>query len=137
MEALEGKGYRLPLMKGEIELVEKLPAITKQLKGLGSKISKRVQNLLVISRVQANAIGEAKMVITLKLELIMNNFETINGDGVNVHIADGACVIIRFVTNIIIHGPHIHDCKPIGMPWPELSSDHGTTGGTSDTDIEG
>lgn len=35
MEALEGKGYRLPLMKGEIELVEKLPTITKQLKGLG------------------------------------------------------------------------------------------------------
>ena len=30
VEALEGKGYRLPLMKGEVELVEKLAAITRQ-----------------------------------------------------------------------------------------------------------
>lgn len=30
VEALEAKGYRLPLMKGEVELVEKLAAITRQ-----------------------------------------------------------------------------------------------------------
>ncbi|XVE74795.1 hypothetical protein DITRI_Ditri12bG0047000 [Diplodiscus trichospermus] len=30
VEALEGKGYRLPLMKGEVELAEKLAAITRQ-----------------------------------------------------------------------------------------------------------
>lgn len=30
VEALEGKGYRLPLMKGEAELAEKLAAITRQ-----------------------------------------------------------------------------------------------------------
>lgn len=30
LEALEGKGYRLPLMKGEAELAEKLAAITRQ-----------------------------------------------------------------------------------------------------------
>ncbi|WJZ81659.1 hypothetical protein VitviT2T_001488 [Vitis vinifera] len=57
VEALEGKGYRLPLMKGEVELVEKLAAITRQLKGSGAELSRRVQNLLTISRVQANAIG--------------------------------------------------------------------------------
>lgn len=30
VEALEGKGCRLPLMKGEAELAEKLAAITRQ-----------------------------------------------------------------------------------------------------------
>ncbi|KAF2292877.1 hypothetical protein GH714_029562 [Hevea brasiliensis] len=57
MEALEGKGYRMPLMKGEAELAEKLAAITRQLKGSGAELSRRVQNLLTVSRVQANAIG--------------------------------------------------------------------------------
>lgn len=85
MEALEGKGCRLPLMKGEAELAEKLAAITRQvaffffgpltfcdvlqhlllksihisnlqLKGSGAELSRRVQNLLTISRVQANSI---------------------------------------------------------------------------------
>ncbi|KAK8627523.1 hypothetical protein V6N13_135132 [Hibiscus sabdariffa] len=57
VEALEGKGYRMPLMKGEVELAEKLAAITRQLKGSGAELSRRVQNLLIVSRVQANAIG--------------------------------------------------------------------------------
>ncbi|GKA06690.1 probable pectate lyase 8 [Tanacetum coccineum] len=42
----------------------------------------------------------------------MNSFKTIDARGVNVHIANGACLTIQFVTNIIIHGLHIHDCKP-------------------------
>ncbi|KAL7197055.1 hypothetical protein ACSBR1_036964 [Camellia fascicularis] len=46
VEALEGKGCRVPLMKGEAELAEKLAAITR-----------RVQNLLTIARVQANGGG--------------------------------------------------------------------------------
>ncbi|XP_012479166.1 nuclear pore complex protein NUP54 [Gossypium raimondii] len=57
LEALEGKGCRVPLMKGEVELAEKLAAITRQLKGSGAELSRRVQNLLIVSRVQANAIG--------------------------------------------------------------------------------
>ncbi|XP_050375168.1 nuclear pore complex protein NUP54 [Argentina anserina] len=57
LEALEGKGFRLPLMKGEAELAEKLAAITRQLKGSGAELSSRVQNLRNISRVQANSIG--------------------------------------------------------------------------------
>ncbi|OMO88180.1 Nucleoporin Nup54/Nup57/Nup44 [Corchorus olitorius] len=85
VEALESKGCRLPLMKGEVELAEKLAAITRQaslpffqsflflfscchqevltrrcksqLKGSGAELSRRVQNLLTVSRVQANAIG--------------------------------------------------------------------------------
>ncbi|KAL5762405.1 hypothetical protein ACOSP7_018669 [Xanthoceras sorbifolium] len=57
IEALEGKGCRLPLMKGEAELSEKLAAITRQLKGSGAELSRRVQNLLTVSHVQANGIG--------------------------------------------------------------------------------
>ncbi|XAR64411.1 hypothetical protein NMG60_11024732 [Bertholletia excelsa] len=57
IEALEGKGCRIPLMKGEVELAEKLAAITRQLKGSGAELSRRVQNLLTIARVQVNAVG--------------------------------------------------------------------------------
>lgn len=56
LEALEGKGCRLPLMKGEAELAEKLTAIMRQLKGSGAELSRRVQNLLTICRVQ-NGLG--------------------------------------------------------------------------------
>ncbi|KAJ8531087.1 hypothetical protein K7X08_025818 [Anisodus acutangulus] len=56
LEALEGKGCRLPLMKGEAELAEKLSAITRQLKGSGAELSRRVQNLLTICCVQ-NGLG--------------------------------------------------------------------------------
>ncbi|KAL2486828.1 putative pectate lyase 15 [Abeliophyllum distichum] len=64
------------------------------------------------------------MVITLKQELIMNSFKTIDGRGVNVHIANGACVTIQFVNNIIIHGLHIHDCKPTGNAMVRSSPSH-------------
>lgn len=33
VEALEGKGCRMPLMKGEVELAEKLATITRQVGG--------------------------------------------------------------------------------------------------------
>ncbi|KAH7521852.1 hypothetical protein FEM48_Zijuj07G0076000 [Ziziphus jujuba var. spinosa] len=64
------------------------------------------------------------MVIQLKQELIMNSFKTIDGRGVNVHIANGACITIQFVTNIIIHGLHIHDCKPTGNAMVRSSPSH-------------
>ncbi|XP_028772161.1 nuclear pore complex protein NUP54 [Neltuma alba] len=57
VEALEGKGCRIPLTKGEAELAEKLATITRQLKGSGAELSRRVQNLLTVSRVQANSGG--------------------------------------------------------------------------------
>ncbi|KAI4336594.1 hypothetical protein L6164_015104 [Bauhinia variegata] len=57
VDALEGKGCRIPLTKGEAELAEKLATITRQLKGSGAELSRRVQNLLTVSRVQANGIG--------------------------------------------------------------------------------
>ncbi|XP_042456586.1 nuclear pore complex protein NUP54-like isoform X2 [Zingiber officinale] len=55
VEALESKGYRIPLMKGEAELSEKLAAITRQLKGPGTELSRRVHNLLSITRMRANS----------------------------------------------------------------------------------
>ncbi|MBA0713787.1 hypothetical protein Golax_012801 [Gossypium laxum] len=64
------------------------------------------------------------MVIRLKQELIMNSFKTIDGRGVNVHIANGACITIQYVTNVIIHGLHIHDCKPTGNAMVRSSPSH-------------
>lgn len=64
------------------------------------------------------------MVIELKQELIMNSFKTIDGRGANVHIANGACITIQFITNVIIHGLHIHDCKPTGNAMVRSSPTH-------------
>ncbi|KAL7177478.1 hypothetical protein ACSBR2_030771 [Camellia fascicularis] len=64
------------------------------------------------------------MVIQLKQELIMNSFKTIDGRGANVHIANGACITIQFITNVIIHGLHIHDCKPTGNAMVRSSPSH-------------
>ncbi|XP_075518382.1 nuclear pore complex protein NUP54 isoform X2 [Primulina tabacum] len=57
IESLEGKGCRLPLMKGEAELAEKLAMITRQLKGSGAELVRRVQNLLALSRLQADGLN--------------------------------------------------------------------------------
>ncbi|XP_051141730.1 probable pectate lyase 8 [Andrographis paniculata] len=57
---------------------------------------------------------ERDMVITLKQELVISSFKTIDGRGADVHIANGACVAIYRATNVIVHGVHIHDCKPTG-----------------------
>ncbi|KAL8100034.1 hypothetical protein AgCh_032333 [Apium graveolens] len=64
------------------------------------------------------------MVITLKQELIMNSYKTIDGRGVNVHIANGACITIQFISHVIIHGLHIHDCKPTGNAMVRSSPSH-------------
>ncbi|KAL3647661.1 hypothetical protein CASFOL_008629 [Castilleja foliolosa] len=64
------------------------------------------------------------MVITLKQELIMNSFKTIDGRGANVHIAGGGCITIQYVTNIIIHGISVHDCIPTGNAMVRSSPSH-------------
>lgn len=61
------------------------------------------------------------MVIKLENELIMNSFKTIDGRGANVEIAYGPCITIQGVTNVIIHGLHIHDCQA-GKPGLVRSS---------------
>ncbi|CAL9122412.1 unnamed protein product [Musa textilis] len=67
------------------------------------------------------------MVIQLKEELIMNSHKTIDGRGASVHISGGPCITIQYVTNIIIHGVHIHDCKQGGNAY--VRDSQGTTGG--------
>lgn len=57
-------------------------------------------------------IFERSMLIRLTEELIMKGNKTIDGRGVNVHIANGAGITIQFVSNVIIHGLHIHDIHP-------------------------
>ncbi|EEF43829.1 putative pectate lyase 2 [Ricinus communis] len=52
------------------------------------------------------------MVITLKNELIVNSFKTIDGRGAKVEISNGPCITIQGVSHVIIHGISIHDCKP-------------------------
>lgn len=52
------------------------------------------------------------MVITLKQQLLMKSFKTIDGRGASVHIAGGPCIAVYYATNVILHGIHIHDCKP-------------------------
>ncbi|KAJ8567046.1 hypothetical protein K7X08_019254 [Anisodus acutangulus] len=49
------------------------------------------------------------MNIRLTQELIMQSDKTIDGRGVNVHIANGAGIMIQYVKNVIIHGLRIHD----------------------------
>ncbi|KAJ7559226.1 hypothetical protein O6H91_04G075000 [Diphasiastrum complanatum] len=52
------------------------------------------------------------MLIVLKYELIVSSFKTFDGRGANVQIAYGACFTVQYVSHVIIHGLHIHDCIP-------------------------
>ncbi|XP_060171244.1 pectate lyase 1 [Lycium barbarum] len=54
---------------------------------------------------------ERDMKIRLQKPLLVSSFTTIDGRGVNVNIADGACLMLQRVTNVIIHGLRIHHCK--------------------------
>ncbi|XP_057798229.1 probable pectate lyase 8 [Salvia miltiorrhiza] len=74
------------------------------------------------------------MVITLKQELLVNSFKTIDGRGANVHIANGACITIQHVTNVIVHGLSIHDCKPTGNALVRSSPSHSGWRGMADGD---
>ncbi|XP_068664950.1 probable pectate lyase 18 [Aristolochia californica] len=64
------------------------------------------------------------MVITLKEELIMNSYKTLDGRGASVHIANGPCITIQYVSNIIIHGLNIHDCQQGGNAYVRDSPEH-------------
>ncbi|KAL2334770.1 hypothetical protein Fmac_015983 [Flemingia macrophylla] len=55
---------------------------------------------------------ERDMNIKLEKPLLISSFTTIDGRGVNVHIADNACLMIFKATNVIIHGIQVHHCKP-------------------------
>ncbi|KAK8673470.1 hypothetical protein V6N13_111804 [Hibiscus sabdariffa] len=74
------------------------------------------------------------MVITLKEELVMNSYKTIDGRGGSVHISGGPCITIHYVSNIIIHGINIHDCKPGGSSTIRDSPEHAGHWDQSDGD---
>ncbi|RDX91980.1 Nuclear pore complex protein NUP54, partial [Mucuna pruriens] len=57
VEALEGKGCRIPLTTGETELAQKLSTITRRLKGCGADLHRKVKNLLTISHVQTKSMA--------------------------------------------------------------------------------
>ncbi|KAJ3690035.1 hypothetical protein LUZ61_019199 [Rhynchospora tenuis] len=64
------------------------------------------------------------MTIHLNEELLVNSFKTIDGRGANVHIAGGACITLQYVSNIIIHNIHVHDCVPAGNANVRSSPTH-------------
>ncbi|BBN19380.1 pectate lyase [Marchantia polymorpha subsp. ruderalis] len=78
-------------------------------------------------------IFEKDMQIELKNELIMTSFKTIDGRGANVHITQG-CITIQKVEHVIIHGIHIHDCKPTGPAEVRSSRWHVGKRGKTDGD---
>ncbi|KZV40282.1 putative pectate lyase 12-like, partial [Dorcoceras hygrometricum] len=56
----------------------------------------------------------AKMVIHLSQELIFNSYKTLDGRGADVEITGGGCITLQYISNIIIHNIHIHDCYQAG-----------------------
>ncbi|ONI11270.1 hypothetical protein PRUPE_4G097600, partial [Prunus persica] len=54
------------------------------------------------------------MLIKLSQELIFNSYKTLDGRGANVHIVGGGCTTLQFISNVIIHNVHIHNCYPSG-----------------------
>lgn len=52
------------------------------------------------------------MNIKLQMPLLVTDYKTIDGRGANIHISNGPCIRLVNVSNVIIHGLHIHDCKP-------------------------
>ncbi|KAK6154474.1 hypothetical protein DH2020_008722 [Rehmannia glutinosa] len=74
------------------------------------------------------------MKITLKEELMMNSYKTVDGRGFNIDISNGPCVTIQGVTNIIIHGIYIHNCIQAGNAVVTDKPQHYQSRGISDGD---
>ncbi|XP_074270276.1 putative pectate lyase 18 [Silene latifolia] len=64
------------------------------------------------------------MTIKLKYELIVNSYKTLDGRGADVHITGGGCITLQYVSNIIIHNIHIHNCYPAGNSNVRSSPTH-------------
>ncbi|KAG9447610.1 hypothetical protein H6P81_013738 [Aristolochia fimbriata] len=77
---------------------------------------------------------ERDMVITLKNELLVNSYKTIDGRGAKVEIAYGPCITVQGVSHVIIHGIGIHDCKPGRSGLVRSSPTHLGRRGGSDGD---
>ncbi|CAN1854408.1 Putative pectate lyase 2 [Linum perenne] len=77
---------------------------------------------------------EKDMVITLKKELMVNSYKTVDGRGAKVEIAYGPCITIQGVTHVIVHGISIHHCKPSGPGLVRNSPSHAGNRQGSDGD---
>jgi pectate lyase len=65
------------------------------------------------------------MAIRLNEELLVNSYKTIDGRGASVHIGGGgACITLQYVSNVIIHNVHVHDCVPAGNANVRSSPTH-------------
>ncbi|CAO2821891.1 unnamed protein product [Amaranthus hypochondriacus] len=64
------------------------------------------------------------MTIKLRYELIVSSYKTIDGRGANVHITGGGCITLQYVSNVIIHNIHIHNCYPAGNALIRSSPTH-------------
>lgn len=64
------------------------------------------------------------MVITLKQELLCTSNKTIDGRGVQVHIAYGAGITLQFVHNVIVHNVRIHNIIPTAGGLIKDAADH-------------
>ncbi|KAK9120051.1 hypothetical protein Scep_018144 [Stephania cephalantha] len=105
IEALEGKGCRMPLVKDEAELAEKLAALTMQLKGSGAELSRRV--------LQQQTEAIARMGTVLKrdirdMEIIMAEDADIleNDDGESMAHENSECLI-----NVELPSALLHSCS--------------------------
>ncbi|KAG0562662.1 hypothetical protein KC19_9G163100 [Ceratodon purpureus] len=74
------------------------------------------------------------MTIRLRNELILNSFKTIDGRGFNVHIAGGAGLTLQSISNVIIHGVHIHGIVSTGPAAIRSSPTHSGGRGRTDGD---
>ncbi|CDY58428.1 BnaC03g71150D [Brassica napus] len=74
------------------------------------------------------------MGITLRHELIVGSFKTIDGRGTNVQITGHGCLTIQQVSHVIVHNVHIHHCKPSGNTLVASSPTHVGFRGVSDGD---
>ncbi|KAJ8557541.1 hypothetical protein K7X08_003166 [Anisodus acutangulus] len=76
----------------------------------------------------------ADMFITLKHELIVNSYKTIDGRGAKVHITGNGCITLQYISNVIIHNIHIYNCLPSGNTDIRSSPTHVGHRGRSDGD---
>ncbi|XP_019186174.1 PREDICTED: probable pectate lyase 12 [Ipomoea nil] len=56
----------------------------------------------------------ASMTIRLSQELIFNSYKTLDGRGANVHVTGGGCITLQYISNVIIHNIHVHNCYDSG-----------------------
>lgn len=66
----------------------------------------------------------ANMLIRLSQELIFNSFKTLDGRGANVHITGGGCITLQYISNVIIHNIHVHNCYSSGNANVRSSPTH-------------